>query len=82
MIICLSTNVPLNADHGLLFGTFIRALVFIYFLDLGSKWIFYSLIFSPCSPCEMRFFCYSTCMKKNLNSKFYFYFFFVLGHQK
>ena len=27
MIICPSTNVPLNADHGLLFGIFICALV-------------------------------------------------------
>ena len=43
MIICLSTNVQLNADNGLLFG--------------------------------MRFFCYSTSMKKSLNPKFYFYFF-------
>ena len=31
MIICLSTNVPLNADHGLLFGIFIRALVLFTF---------------------------------------------------
>ena len=41
MIICLSTNIPLNAAHGLLFGIFIRALVFFYFLDLESKLIFY-----------------------------------------
>ena len=27
MIIFLFTNVPLNAEHGLLFGNFIRALV-------------------------------------------------------
>ena len=32
MIICLSTNVPLNADHGLLFGIFIHALVLSTFL--------------------------------------------------
>ena len=29
---------------------------FIYFLDLESEWIFYSLIsFIPSSPCEMKF---------------------------
>ena len=33
MIICLSTSVPLNADHGLLFSIFIRALV------LSTFWI-------------------------------------------
>ena len=33
MIICLSTNIPLNADHGLLFGIFIRAFV------LSTFWI-------------------------------------------
>ena len=35
MIICLSTNrpIPLNADHGLSFGIFIRALV------LSNFWI-------------------------------------------
>ena len=33
MMICPSTNVPLNADHGLLIGIFIGALV------LSTFWI-------------------------------------------
>ena len=33
MIICPSTNIPLNADHGLLIGIFIGALV------LSTFWI-------------------------------------------
>ena len=57
MIICLSTNIPLNADHGLLFGIFIRALV------LSTFWIWkvngsfiHLFFFIPSSPYEMRFF--------------------------
>ena len=74
MIICLSTNVLLNADHGLLFGIFIRASVLSTFLDLESKWIFYSLIFLiPSSPCEMRFFLLFNLHKKvNILNIFFF----------
>ena len=82
MMICLSTNVPLNADHGLLFCIFIRALVLSTFWIWKVKDLLFTDFFIPSSPCEMRFFCYSTCMKKSLNLKFYFYFFFVLRHQK
>ena len=68
MIICLSTNVPLNADHGLLFGIFIRALVLSTFLiwKVNGSFIHSWLIFFiSSSPCEMRFF-----LLFNLHNKF------------
>ena len=69
MIICLSNKVPLNADHGLLFGIFIRALV------LSTFWIWkvngsfiHRFFYSRSSPCEIRFFLLFNLHKKKFKS--------------
>ena len=69
MIICLSTNVPLNADHGLLFGIFIRALVLSTFWiwKVNGSFIHWFFLFPP-HPVRWDFFLLFNLHKKKFKS--------------
>ena len=83
MIICVSTNVPLNADHGVLFGIFIRVFVLSTFWIWKVIGMFYSLKFFPSSLSEMRFFLLFNMNEKKFKTiNFIFILFFILRHQK
>ena len=76
MIIWVSTNVPLNADHGVLFGIFIRVFVLSTFWIWKVNGMFYSLKFFPSSLSEMRFFLLFNMNEKKFKSLILFLFFF------
>ena len=76
MIICVSTNVPLNADHGVLFGIFIRVFILSAFWIWKVNGMFYSLKFFPSSLSEMRFFLLFNMNEKKFKSLILFLFFF------